>query len=74
MMDISEYEYLWTTQKKEYVLVNGNYGYSIVDVSDHTAMLFGNEALEKAIIEKMLAEGNTVYENIREAFGLDSSK
>ena len=30
-MNIDEYAYLWTTKKDEYVLVNTEYGYGIVN-------------------------------------------
>ncbi len=67
-MDINEYSYIWTTEKDEYVLVNTEYGYGIVNKKRQMVLSISNDELEKAIIQKMLDEGNKIYEDINEAY------
>lgn len=67
-MNIEEFNYLWTTQKEEYVLVNTEFGYGIVNKKNHTVLSISNECLEEKIIQKMLSEGNRIYNNILEAY------
>ncbi|MCR4617772.1 MAG: hypothetical protein K5669_06260 [Lachnospiraceae bacterium] len=67
-MNISEYTYLWTTKKDEFVLVNTEYGYGIVNKKEQTVLSISDEELEKQLINKMLEEGNKVYENILDAY------
>jgi len=58
-MNISEYEYLWDKNKAEYVLVNTEFGYGIVNKKEQTVLSISDEELE---------EGNKVYENILDAY------
>lgn len=67
-MSINEYTYLWTTNKDEFVLVNTEYGYGIVNKKEQTVLSISNEELEKQLINKMQEEGNKVYENILDAY------
>lgn len=67
-MNIEEYTYLWTTKKDEYVLVNTEYGYGIVNKKEQTVLSISDEVLEEQLINKMLEEGNKVYENILDAY------
>ncbi len=67
-MNIDEYTYLWTTKKDEYVLVNTEYGYGIVNKKEQTVLSISDEELEEQLINKMLEEGNKVYENILDAY------
>ena len=67
-MNISEYEYLWTTEKNDWVLVNTSFGYSIVNKTEQMVLLVSDEELEQALIEKMLSNGCTVYDNIKDAY------
>ena len=67
-MNISEYEYLWDNNKAEYVLVNTEFGYGIVNKKEQTVLSISDEEREEAIIAKMLEEGNKVYENILDAY------
>ncbi len=66
-MSINEYTYLWT-KKDEFVLVNTEYGYGIVNKKEQTVLSISDEELEKQLINKMLEEGNKVYENILDAY------
>ena len=67
-MCIDDYSYLWTTEKNSWVLVNTEYGYTIVNKKDQKALLVSNEELADALVEKMLKEGNQTYENINDAY------
>lgn len=67
-MNISEFSYLWTTKKDEYVLVNTEYGYGIINKKTQMYLSISDDELEKAIIQKMLDEGNKTYEDINEAY------
>lgn len=67
-MNIEEYSYLWTTQKEEYVLVNTDYGYGIVNKKKQTVLLISDEELAAGVIQKMMKEGNKIYENILDAY------
>ncbi len=67
-MNISEYEYLWTTEKQNWVLVKTEYGDAIVNKATQSALLISDDELEKAVIERMRSEGCKTYENIRDAF------
>ncbi len=67
-MNIDEYAYLWTTKKDEYVLVNTEYGYGIVNKKKQTVLSISDEELDKQLINKMLEEGNKLYENILDAY------
>lgn len=67
-MNIDEYKYLWTTKKDEFVLVNTEYGYGIVNKVDQTVLSISDEELDQAIVEKMLNEGNKIYDNVLDAY------
>ena len=67
-MNINEFNYLWTTQKDEFVLVNTEYGYGIVNKKTHAALSISDEQLEENVIQRMLKEGNKIYDNILEAY------
>lgn len=67
-MNIDAYKYIWTIKKEEFVLVNTDYGYGIVNKKEQTVLSISDEALEEMIIQKMLDEGNKVYENILDAY------
>ncbi len=72
-MQIDDYNYLWTTEKKSWVLVNTEYGYAIVNKMNKTALLISNDELADALVEKMLKAGNQAYDNINDAYA-DSSE
>ena len=67
-MNIEEYSFLWTNEKEDYVLVNTEYGYGIVNKSNQTVLSISDEELEEKLIQKMLIEGNQVYDNILDAY------
>ncbi|MBQ6265287.1 MAG: hypothetical protein IJK60_07565 [Clostridia bacterium] len=67
-MIINEYDYLWTTEKADWVLVDSSYGYGIINKKTQMYLSVSDDALEKALIEKMLAEGCKTYNNINDAY------
>lgn len=67
-MNIEEYSFLWTNEKEDYVLVNTEYGYGIVNKRNQTVLSISDEELEEKLIQKMLIEGNQVYDNILDAY------
>ena len=67
-MNIDEYKYLWETEKADWVLVNTEYGYGIVNKKSQMALVVSNEELEDILIAKMLESGNKIYEDINIAY------
>ena len=67
-MNISEYEYLWSTEKNDWVLVNTSYGYGIINKVTQSMLMVSDDELEKAFIERMLAEYCKTYDNIKDAY------
>ena len=67
-MNISEYEYLWTTEKNDWVLVRTLVGYGIVNIADQSLLMVSDTELKECLINRMLSEGNTIYDNINEAY------
>ena len=53
-MDLSEYRYLWTTEKQDWVLVNTSFGYGIVNKTEQIILSVSDKKLEQALIEQML--------------------
>lgn len=67
-MNIDEYKYLWESERADWVLVNTEYGYGIVNKKTRMSLLVSIEELEDVLIAKMLESGNRVYENINDAY------
>ena len=67
-MIIDEFSYIWTTQKEDWVLVNSEYGFSIINKKTQMMLHIDSDELEEAIIQKMLEAGNKTYENILDAY------
>ena len=67
-MNLSEYEYLWTTEKGKWVLVNTEFGYGIINKYSQSMLFVSDDEIETAIIERMKSEGCKIYENINEAY------
>ena len=68
-MNLSEYEYLWTTEKEKWVLVNTDHGYGIVNKYSQSMLFVSDDELETALIERMKSEGCKIYGNIKDAYG-----
>lgn len=67
-MDISEFDYLWTTEKDDWVLVNLEYDYCIIDKRRQMLLHVDSSELKEALVQKMLSEGNKTYESILDAY------
>ena len=67
-MDLSEYRYLWTTEKQDWVLVNTSFGYGIVNKTEQIILSVSDKKLEQALIEQMLSNGCKIYDNIKDAY------
>lgn len=65
-MDISQYEYLWTNENYDYVLVKTTLGYLIINRITNGVLLTENEKLENEIINKMLQRGVPIYQSHKE--------
>ena len=59
-MNIEEFNFLWTTKKEDYVLVNTEHGYGIVDKKEKRVLCISDENLSQAVIQKMIAEGTKI--------------
>lgn len=67
-MSIENYSYLWNEKKMNFVLVKSDFGYSIVDKKEQAMLMVSDEELEQKLIIKMLENGNSVYDNINQAY------
>lgn len=67
-MSIDKYNYLWETEKDNQVLVDTEYGYSIINKKEQTALVVSDEKLESALIQQMLKAGNKIFNDIKEAY------
>lgn len=67
-MNIDEFSYIWEEEKEDYVLVDTEYGYAVINKRTQMALLISDDALEEAIVAKMLSEGCKVYSDINDAY------
>ena len=67
-MNIDEYSYIWTTEKDDYVLVDSEHGYAVINKRDQSMLLIEDDELASEIENKMLSEGCKTYKNIKDAF------
>ena len=67
-MEVEDYSYLWKEEKEDYVLVKSSLGYSIIDKKHQMMLVVEDDELEKKLIEKMLENGNKIYEDINQAY------
>lgn len=63
-----EYEYLWTTEKNDWVLVNTAFEPAIVNKTEQAILHVDDEALERALTERMRSAGCRIYDDIRNAY------
>ena len=68
MISINDYNYLWTSEKNDWVLVNSTYGYAIINKKTQSMLLVSDEHLYSALIDRMLLEGNKVFNSITDAY------
>lgn len=67
-MNLDEFKHMWESEKDDWVLVNTKYGYAVVNKRTQMALLVSDDELEKAVIRRMLEEGNRIYDNITDAY------
>ena len=65
---MENHEYLWTTEKDKWVLVNTEFGYAIVNKSEQSMLMVSDPNLESSIINKMIDEGCKIYNTLDEAY------
>ena len=68
-LDIHPYEYLWTSDSWQYVLVNAKgmdslAGYGIFHIIDRSALLIEDEALHAEVVRRMIAAGVKVVNKL----------
>ncbi len=64
-MNLEEFQYIWTTNREEYVLVKvKSDGYAIFNKADSTALIIEDDDIYEAVIKKMLDNGCEVLERI----------
>lgn len=68
MININDYDYLWNSEKADWVLVSTSFGYGIVNKRTQSALSVSDEQLESALIKRMLSEGNKKYDDITDAY------
>lgn len=64
-MNINDYGYLWDKGCYDNVLIKGNLGYIIFNRVNNSLIAIENEVLSRQIINKMLENGNPIYESIQ---------
>ena len=59
---------MWNEKRDEYVLVKSAFGYGIVNKVDKKVLLVCDAKLEGKLIQKMIENGNRIYDNIKQAY------
>ena len=65
---MEKHDYLWTTGKGDWVLVNTEYGYGIINKKEQSMLMVSDPELKKTLVEKMLAEGCKTYNSLDDAY------
>ena len=68
-MDVlNEHSYIWESDKDRYVLLKDNLEYDIFYINEKELMFFliEDDTLADLIVNKMLENGNKVYNSIKE--------
>ena len=65
---ISEFDYVWTTRKDDYVLVRDECGYAIVNRREQALLLIEDDKVDAAVVSRMLEAGCRIYEDILDAY------
>ena len=58
---IKDFEYLWTTKKDEYCLVQIDTRYTIINLNDYFLTIIENNELGIKVIENMIKNGVRVF-------------
>ena len=67
-MNVNEYSYTWTTNKNDYVLVDSEFGYAIINKKDQTMLCISDEEADAAVVAKMIETGCRIYGSIQDAY------
>lgn len=67
-MGVENYSYIWDEKKPDFVLVKTDFGYGIINKKEQTMLLMSDEELEQKIVNKMLENGNKIYDDIKQAY------
>ena len=67
-MSADKYSYTWINEKGDYVLVESEFGYSIINKRDQSMLCVSDDDLEEEIIRRMLEAGCKVYKNVLDAY------
>lgn len=65
---MENHDYLWTTGKNDWVLVNSEYGYGIINKKTKSMLMVSDPKLKKSLVDKMLSEVCKVYSSIDAAY------
>ena len=67
-MNADEFSYTWTTEKDCYVLVETEFGLSIVNKRTQMVLCISDETIEETVIKNMQRAGCKTYKNILDAY------
>ncbi|MBQ1894749.1 MAG: hypothetical protein II167_03560 [Clostridiales bacterium] len=65
---MENHDYLWTTEKNNWVLVNTEYGYGIINRKEQTMLMVSDPELKQSLIDKMKSEGCKTFSSLEEAY------
>lgn len=60
------YEYMWTTEQKNWIVIKDKYEYSIINKTSHMFLLVEDDELNNQIASMMIMMGNEVVTSIEE--------
>lgn len=68
MSNLDEFSYIWTINKEKYVVLDDEYGKSVLFINDNRIMfvLIEDDELANQVIDRMIFEGNKIYTDINE--------
>lgn len=68
MSNLDEFSNIWTIDKEKYVVLDDEYGKSVLYINDNRIMfvLIEDDELANQVIDRMIFEGNKIYTDINE--------
>ena len=66
MEKLLPYEYLWTSEKSDWVVIKKDYDYSIINRTTHMFFLIEDDDLNNQLAAMMIMMGNEVFSDIKE--------
>jgi hypothetical protein len=65
-LNLKEYEYIWTTNREEYVLVKMKRGgYAIFNRLDKTALIIEDDEIYEEVVMKLLKNNCEILDSVR---------